>query len=145
MKNRIAIGILFTLSIAGFAKAVEPAATDELKIAGAYNIVGGEKSGEPLPPERVEGHRIVITGDRIIATDAKDQETYVATYVLDTSVTPHTILMTSVKPQAGETAMGLVKKENDRLLLIYSLPGGDRPMDFKTQDKQHLFILEKSE
>lgn len=143
MKSFLSLAALATFVGVSVVQSSEPA-RDDVNISGSYILVGGEKSGEEIPANRIDGIRVVFTGDRIITSDQDENETYVATYVLDTTKKPYGILMTSVKPQAGETAMGLIQQEGEKLLLIYSLPGGDRPTDFKTKDKQHLFILEKA-
>jgi uncharacterized protein (TIGR03067 family) len=143
MKTMLSLAALTTFACVSVVQSAQPARED-VNISGSYIMVGGEKSGTEIPADRIDGIRVVFTGDRIITSDKDENETYAATYVLDTTKKPFGILMTSVKPQAGETAMGLIKQEGEKLFLIYSLPGGDRPTDFKTKDKQHLFILEKA-
>ena len=53
---------------------------------------------------------------------------------------------TDPKQKDGETASttGLIKKEGDTIVLIYALPGGKEPTEFKTKkgDKQQMFWLE---
>jgi hypothetical protein len=44
-------------------------------------------------------------------------------------------------PQEGMTATGLVKKEGDTITLIYALPGGAAPTEFKTKAKQQMFVM----
>ena len=52
--------------------------------------------------------------------------------------------MTSrVESSAGEIARGLVKKEGDTLHLIYALPAGEIPAEFKTREKQLMFVMKK--
>ena len=47
--------------------------------------------------------------------------------------------MKSANPEAD--SRGLVKKEGDTLTLVYALPGGETPKEFKAGEKQHLFVM----
>jgi hypothetical protein len=50
--------------------------------------------------------------------------------------------MTSMlAPTKGETVKGLIEKDGEQLRLIYALPGGAMPKEFKTQEKQLLFVM----
>ena len=52
--------------------------------------------------------------------------------------------MTSTAPKAGEKAAGVIEVDGDVVKLAYNLPGGEAPTDFKTGEKQHLFVLKKT-
>lgn len=112
----------------------------EMMLEGGYTIVSGESDGKPIPAERVKGHVTRFTKDKIVTTDKDKKEVYVAEYKLDDSKKPCVIKMKSTTPKEGE-AMGLIKKEGDTITLIYALPGGKMPDDFKTEEKQNLFVL----
>ncbi|QJW95467.1 TIGR03067 domain-containing protein [Frigoriglobus tundricola] len=109
-------------------------------LAGGYTIVSGEKDGKPIPPERIKGSVVQFVGNQITGTDKDKKEFFSATFTLDASKTPWVIDMTSKSPKEA-TATGLIKKEGDTLTIIYSLPGAPAPTEFKTKDKQHLFVL----
>ena len=112
------------------------------KLAGAYTIVSGEESGKKLPDEHIKGAIVQFSNDEVIVTDRNKKQTYAAKYKLDTSKKPWHITMTAtLAPQKGEMAKGLVEKEGGTLKLIYALPGGGEPTDFKTKDKQLMFVL----
>jgi uncharacterized protein (TIGR03067 family) len=111
------------------------------KLDGGYTIVSGERDGRPLPADRVAGHALKFTGDRVVVTDKNNKETYVASYTLDTGKTPWAIKMKSTVPPNGGEATGLVKKDGDTVTLIYALPGGAAPTEFKTTDRQNLFVM----
>ena len=50
--------------------------------------------------------------------------------------------MTSqVEGSAGEIAQGLIKKAGDTVHLIYALPTGEIPSEFKTREKQLMFVM----
>lgn len=146
----------------GLATALGVAAEDErqakLELKGGYTIVKGERDGEPIPAERIKGAIIRFKGDETIGTDKDKKEIYVAKYKLDTSKEPWKISMTTVerkkadgtpkedpKSKDGEhpSTVGLIKKEGDTIVIIYALPGGKEPTEFKTKkgDKTQMFWL----
>ena len=113
------------------------------KLEGGYTIVSGEEGGKPIPDERIKGATVRFTGDTITGTDKDRKEFFAAKYTIDTGKKPWVIKMTSTAPKEAE-ATGLVKKEGDTLTLIYALPGGEAPTDFKTKEKQQLFVLKSA-
>ena len=134
---------------------------DTLKLEGGYTIVKGERDGAPIPAERIKGAIASFRKDEVRVTDNKKKDLYVAKFKLDVSKKPWTISMTTVakkdletgktdKPRTdrvpeGETVSttGLIKKDGDTIVLIYALPGGKTPTEFKTKegDKTLLFYL----
>jgi uncharacterized protein (TIGR03067 family) len=144
---RVASKILPALLLAGgvLAAAVAPAVRAEDKKApksleGTYTLVSGEEDGKAVPEERIKGGIVRFTADKITGTDKDKKEFFAANYKLDATKTPWAITMTSTAPKAGD-APGLVKKEGDTLTVIYALPGGEAPKEFKAGPKQHLFVL----
>jgi uncharacterized protein (TIGR03067 family) len=113
------------------------------KLEGTYTIVGGEHGGEKIPAERIEGAMLTITADKITATDKDKKEFFAATYTLDRTAKPYRIMMVATTPKAGEKAAGVIEVSGDTVKLCYNLPGGTPPTDFKTQDKQHCFVLKR--
>ncbi len=116
-------------------------------LIGGYTIVSGEKYGEKEPAERVEGTTVIIAEDGIVVRDKEKKEVYAQTYKIDTATTPWTIVLKSkitpyTEKGAGESiAKGLIQKDGDTVKLIYALPGGEMPTEFKTKDKQLMFVL----
>ena len=110
-------------------------------IAGDYSIVSGEEHGQPTPADRLKGAVVAISGNTITGTDQTRKTIFGSTYTLDTKATPWAIRMKSTTPKADEEAMGLVKKEGTTLTIIYALPGGAAPTEFKTKEKQNMFVL----
>ena len=115
-------------------------------LLGGYTIVSGEKYGEKEPAERIEGVTVRIADDAIVVLDKDKKEVYAQTYKIDHSTTPWKITLKSkITPgnQKGEQveARGLIKKEGDKVTLIYALPGGETPTEFKTKEKQLMFVL----
>jgi uncharacterized protein (TIGR03067 family) len=114
-------------------------------LMGSYTIVAGEKDGQNIPNERIQGSSVRIAADTITTFDNNQKETYAASYTLDTSREPWRITMTSTRaPIKGEVAHGLIKQDGDTVRLIYAVRGGTPPADFTTDDKQLLFTLKKA-
>jgi uncharacterized protein (TIGR03067 family) len=111
-------------------------------LIGRYVIVAGEKYGTKESEERIKGTVVTFTKDSVVVVDRDKKELYSATYKLDSTRNPSTIVMTSkVEGSAGEIARGLIKKEGDELRLIYALPTGEIPAEFKTREKQLMFVM----
>jgi hypothetical protein len=78
----------------------------------------------------------------VTTTDKNDQQTFAAEYQLDLSGKTPAILMTStLGPDKGMKTAGLVSKIGDMVQLIYHLPGGTPPTEFKTRDGQLMVVL----
>jgi uncharacterized protein (TIGR03067 family) len=125
----------------------QPAAgkTATSALMGSYTIVAGEKDGQKIPDEHVQGSSVRIAENAITTFDNDQKETYAASYTLDTSREPWRITMTStLAPIKGEVAQGLIKQDGDTVQLIYAVRGGTTPTDFTTEDRQLLFTLKKS-
>jgi uncharacterized protein (TIGR03067 family) len=121
-----------------------PRVPDDKKAAaaleGGYTIVSGEQDGKPIPAERIKGSVVRFTGDKIIGTGKDMKEFFSATFTLDSSKSPWVINMKTAAPKESET-VGLVRKDGDTLTIIYALPGGEKPTEFKTKAGQQLFVL----
>jgi uncharacterized protein (TIGR03067 family) len=119
--------------------------TTAAALMGSYTIVAGEKDGEKIPNERIQGSSVRIAATTLTTFDNDQKETYAASYTVDTSREPWRITMTSTRaPIKGEVAEGLIKRDGDMVQLIYAVRGGTPPADFTTEDKQLLFTLKKS-
>jgi uncharacterized protein (TIGR03067 family) len=115
-------------------------------LVGLYVMTAGEKGGEKLPAERIQGSKVRFTEDKIVATDKDNNQTFTCTYKLDSTQAPAVITMTStVKGQEGQVAKGLIQSEGDQLRLIYSLPENlEPPTKFKTEAGQLMLVLKKT-
>ena len=126
----------------------------DVKLSGQYTIVSGEEEGKATPKERIDGSVVVFTETSIIGTDKAKKEFFSATYTLDTSKTPWQIFMTNAGPAdkkdkddkkgAEKSSTGLIKVDGDTVTVIYALPGGKAPTDFKTGDKQHMYVMKRT-
>jgi len=115
-------------------------------LIGGYTIVSGERYGEKEPAERIEGVTVRFAEDAIVVLDKDKKEVYAQTYKLDTSSKPWKVTLTSKitpysKSSEETTAKGLIEKQGDTVKLIYALPGGEAPTEFKTKQKQLMFVM----
>ena len=53
--------------------------------------------------------------------------------------------MLSTVPSKGQHADGLIAVDDDKLKLIYALPDGKMPVEFKTGDQQLMFVLKSGQ
>ena len=150
---------LLALPLAAHAQSInidkdKPAGLKPSDLVGGYDIVSGEKFGVPEPDDRIKGSTVRFTEDRVVVMDKDSKEVYGAAYKLERSeiattaeasgATAARIRMTSKLADAeDEVAWGLVDKADDKVRLIYALPGADAPREFKTKDKQLMFVLKK--
>lgn len=141
--------LLFASAVAAMTLVNAPGAADDKKadekkaavsLEGGYTIVSGENGGKAIPEADIKGSVVRFTGDKIVGTDKDKKEFFASDYTLDTSKTPWVITMKSTQPKEA-TATGLIKKDGDTITIIYALPGGEAPKEFKTKEKQNLFVL----
>ena len=121
--------------------------TSPESLVGRYTITSGEKEGTKEPEERIKGTTVTFTKETVIVADKDKKEIYSASFKLDTTTTPAQITMTSrVEGSAGEIARGLIQQDRDDdkvVRLVYALPTGEIPTEFKTKEKQLMFVMKK--
>src|SRR5262245_51878833 len=144
--RRITMYLNFVLLLAGF-----PACTDRSSdqppisdLKGEYRIVSGERNGTPIDQQEFHNATIHI-GEHTITTYDKDRnETLVATYTLATQQVPWQITMSSIKAAEPRTVTkGLIETSPNGVKLIYALPRGRPPKDFKAGEHQQMFVMTK--
>jgi uncharacterized protein (TIGR03067 family) len=141
------------LAMTATAPTAPPSADDRKAgaIEGAYEIVSGERGGKPIPEGEIKGAVVTIRQGKVVSTDKNAKKFFAATYTLDATKKPMVIHMTTdpgesspgAEPTKPVTADGLVKKDGGTLTLIYALPGGKAPTDFKTKENQQMFVLKE--
>ncbi len=163
----IGTAVLSTLTIMGITmstgKAQEKPSTevktgdhdDVKKLLGTYKITSGERNGKKIDAERLKDVTVRIEENVITTFDKDKKEFYAASYELDTKQRPWRIMMTAtVVPIEGKgtrvdgkgtKAEGLIDFSGESVKFIYSLPEGKAPTEFKTGDKQQMFVLMKTE
>lgn len=154
MKKLFAALAVFA-SVCGLVTADDKTKPSDAKLSGTYTIVSGEEEGKPVPTERIEGSTVVFTETSVMGTDKAKKEFFSANYTIDTSKTPWVINMTSAGPAdkkdkddkksaAKTSSTGLIKMDGDTVTIIYAMPGGKAPTEFKTGEKQQMFIMKRS-
>lgn len=137
-------GLLLAVPLAGGA-ALGQQTLKPADLTGTYHIVGGEREGTQEPPERIKGTRVRFSETTVVVTSADQKEIYAATYTLAPAdkAGASKIRMTSRVPgDRKEQALGLIARDKDGLVrLIYSLPGGGEPTEFRTKTQQLMFVL----
>lgn len=118
----------------------DPKALVPLPIEGGYTVAAAERDGRPLPPSDFKDAVVRLTGGRVVGTDRDRTEFLVATYTLDDKKSPWALDMRLLSAKT-DAVQGLVKKEGFVLTLIYALPGGPPPTEFKTKPGQQMFVL----
>lgn len=114
-------------------------------LVGDYYIVSGERDGAPIDPNERDA-AITIRDETITVYDKERNKTFAATYTLETNQTPWRITMISTKaPEIGVISKGLIEAEENRIKLIYALPNGPPPTDFKAGEQQQMFMLVKTD
>lgn len=114
-------------------------------LTGNYRIVSGERNGTAIDQNELNNASITISDSTITAYDKERKETFIATYTLETKQKPWTITMTSVKaPETGAIAKGLIEADKNSVKLIYALPHGQPPTDFRAGEQQQMFVMEKT-
>lgn len=127
------------------------------KLEGSYTIVSGERAGKALPKADFDGSTVTFTDKKVMGTDKSKSEFFSASYTVDKSKTPWVISMTDAKAMGhdgdkekykkdqGASATGLIKQDGDTVTLVYALPGGKAPTDFKAGENQQLFVLKRTD
>lgn len=124
----------------------EKKACESEKFIGTYRIVSGEKDGEAIPKERLREIKVVIRKEAILTYDREDNVLYAASYTLTPAEKACHIAMKSTRPPGeGVSASGLLGEVEGRVKLIYALPDGEAPREFKTGRNQMLFVMQKTE
>jgi len=128
---------------------------DVNQLLGTYKIIAGERNGKKVEADHLKDVTVRIEEKVITTFDTDKKEFYAATYEIDTKQKPWKVLMTAtIVPVEGKgtkvdgkgtTAEGLIEISGESVKLIYSLPEGKAPTEFKTGDKQQMFVLIKTE
>lgn len=120
-------------------------ATKHANLTGEYRIASGERNGVAIDAKELDAI-ITIRDNTITAYDKERKETFAVTYTLETNRKPWQIIMISTKaPEIGVISKGLLEVDNNTVKLIYALPNGQPPTDFKTGERQQMFVLAKTD
>src|SRR4051812_25263699 len=117
----------------------KPAAKDDDKIQGTWQMVSGEKGGNPAPDKFVQAFRLTFKAGWKITAQSKGEEKD-GTYKIDSSKKPRQIEISI----DGKTLEGIYELDGDGLKLCLS-EGGARPAEFKSPEgsKTMLMVLKR--
>ena len=123
----------------------DKAVRDELiKFGGTWRFAELEIGGMKVPAENFAANRLVLQGDRFLATDA--QETATGYYKIDPTTVPKTIdvIFTSGTPK-GTTVRGIYELTGDTYKTCISGDDQPRPAKFESQpgSKDALEVLKR--
>jgi uncharacterized protein (TIGR03067 family) len=114
-------------------------------LTGEYRIISGERNGAAIAQDELNNSIIKIGEKTITAFDKERKETFAATYTIDTSRTPWHLTMISTKaPETGVIAKGLIQADQNGVKMIYALPNGGQPTEFKAGERQQMFVMVKT-
>ena len=117
-------------------------ADDPVKIEGSYVATAGERDGKALSEDQIKGVTFRFDEGKMVITDQKGTEIHRCTHTIDTSAKPWKINMKMTESAGGDkTAVGLIQKTGDTVSIIYPLAGGETPTEFKTKEKQEMYVL----
>ncbi len=136
----MAVALLATRAQSGDAKGKAMTPKD---LVGVYRITAGEHAGKDVPQKDLQADRVTFTEDAVTVVDKAAKKVYAASYKLEAGAGGTRIHMIAIEPKKGEAAEGLIKRDGDTVTLVYALPGGKAPTEFKTHEKQMLFTLKK--
>lgn len=116
----------------------------EKQLAGVWEIEEGVNQGEELSEDELEGTTMVVKGDTIITYDKNKKEKYRAMFTIDASKKPiHIDMVTYMKGRPPMKSLGILKfEEDDEFELCYSLPGEERPSQFKSPKDSMVMLFE---
>ncbi len=128
-------------------------AEDGKDLAGTYRLIDGMRNGERIATERLKDVTVRIEKNAITTYDKDKREVYAASYQIERKEKPWKIHMEaklvpndprSGKPDGvGTKAEGLIEVDGETVKLIYALPGGSAPTDFKCEANQQMFVLKR--
>lgn len=111
--------------------------------AGTYVATAGSRDGKPLTEEQIKGVTFRFDADKMVITDRSGKEIHKCTHTIDKSATPWKINMKMQDSSGGtdKTAVGLIQRDGETVSIIYPLAGGETPTEFKTKEKQEMYVL----
>lgn len=130
---------LFAASVAAQEQRRDDPTTDS-NFVGTYTVVSAERDGKSMPDDRTVGMVFTFEKDRVKGVDKDKKEFVDATYTIETASRPWVIRFKSTLPKATETT-GLIEKNKETVKLIYALPDGAAPSEFKTKPRQLMVTL----
>jgi uncharacterized protein (TIGR03067 family) len=126
------------------AVAGDAAKADQRSLQGTWKVLAGNDSGKTLPPPRVKGAKMVVTGNAMKVYERDTQREM--TFALEAAREPKTIDLTlSAGTDKGQLSRGIYALEGDTLKICFAPPGKARPVSFLPSQGsgEMLFVLKR--
>ena len=125
--------------------AAEPSKSEAKKtmreLEGVWTCESATINGRKLDEATVKSLKLTLKGEQY-KTERGDEVLFDSTYSLDTKADPKRIEMVGTEGDLkGKPALGIYKLDRDRLIMCYTMPGQERPRDFKSEEKSEAYLL----
>ena len=103
------------------------------QLDGTYRCLSAVLDGRPLDAAVAEQLQLTLDGD-LYRTSKGSQTLFAGRYAVNHETFPWRIDITAIDgPHAGQTAQGLVRREDRSLRICHTMPGQKRPGDFVSE------------
>jgi uncharacterized protein (TIGR03067 family) len=135
---------VMALMIAFEASADDGTTADQKGLQGTWKILAGNEGGKTLPPARVRGSKVIVTGNTMKVYEQDKQREM--TFTLDATTEPKTIDMTTVDgKKQGPIARGVYALDGNTLKICFAAPGRPRPASLlpRQGSAEMLFVMKR--
>ncbi|HUP81767.1 MAG TPA: TIGR03067 domain-containing protein [Pirellula sp.] len=111
------------------------AESKEMKeLAGEWECISAVDDGKEIDEATVKKLRLTLTKDGAYKTTLGDRVLFDSTCKIDNAKTPKSIDMIGTEGEnKGKAAQGIYKLVEGKLSICYTMPGKQRPSDFKSE------------
>ena len=122
--------LFLLLSLPSFASEV-----NEMKeLAGEWECVSAVNDGKEVDEATIKKLRLTLTKEGAYKTTLGDRTLFDSTCKIDSTKTPKSIDMIGTEGEnKGKAAQGIYKLVEGKLSICYTLPGKQRPSEFKSE------------
>lgn len=132
MTRRIALSTILLLLVSNPSFATEVKEISEL--SGAWECISAVNNGKRVDKGTVSKLRLTLTKQGAYKTTLGDQVLFDSTCKIDNTKAPKHIDMIGTEGEnKGKAAQGIFKLKDGKLTMCYSMPGKDRPTEFKSE------------
>jgi uncharacterized protein (TIGR03067 family) len=111
------------------------------EIEGVWTCESAEVNGRKLDEATVKSLKLTLRGEQY-KTERGEDVLFDSTYSLDTKTDPKRIDMIGTEGELkGKPAQGIYKLDTDRLTMCYTMPGKERPKEFKSEEKSEAYLI----
>ncbi len=111
------------------------------ELEGVWACESAEVNGRKLDEATVKSLKLTLKGEQY-KTERGGDVLFDSTYSLDTKADPKRIDMIGTEGELkGKPAQGIYQLDKDRLTMCYTMPGKERPKEFKSEEKSEAYLL----